>query len=593
MHTKELPSWNLADLYKGINDPKIGKDLNRYKKINQDLEKNYKGKISSLQTQEFLQAIKLYEEAAIISHILGAFAYLNMSTQMNNPETTAFYQNITEKMTDYSTSSIFFTLEINKLSDDKLKEFLKDKDVKKYSPWLKRLRMFKKYELSEEVESIFMEKGVTSGSAWVRLYDEKSVELKYVVDGKEYNDSEVYLLVQDKNAELRHKAGAEINRVCKENSTLFSFIYNMIIKDKAIEDNKRGFKTPMASMSLANNVEDDVVNCLADSVKDNYATVAHRFYKLKAKWLGTDKLSYWDRNAPLPFEDDEEYSWDDAVKLVLSAYQDFSPKLHNLAVDFFNKPWIDVPTKNGKRSGAFAHPVSSVKHPYLFLNFTGRQRDVLTLAHELGHGCHMRLSHKRGELQDDTPLTLAEVASVFAESLTFKRLLSKTKDDKVKLCLIASKVNDMINTAIRQISFHFFEQRVHEERKAGEVSVERLSQIWQEEISSSLGSAVDMQNAEYVWSQVSHFFHVPFYVYAYSFADCVVNSLFGVYQEGNIVGFEDKYLDLLSETGVKKYDMLLKPFGLNAKDKDFWNKGLSVISGYIDELEKLDKKLKL
>lgn len=593
MKKSKLPSWDLSDLYSGINDPKIKKDLNKFMKLNKDLEKKFKNKISDLCPKEFLEAIKIYEEMSIISHILGAFAYLNMSTQMNNPEATAFFQDISEKMTDYSKPSIFFSLEINKLSDKKIKEFLKDKEIRKYSPWLKRIRMFKKYELSEEAEEIFMEKGVTSGNAWVRLYDERSVELRYSVDGKEYNDSDIYLLIQDKNAETRRKAGAEVNRVCKENSNLFSFIYNMIIKDKSIEDNKRSFKTPMAPMCLANNVEDIVVDTLADSVKDNYAKIAHRFYKLKAKWLGVEKLSYWDRNAPLPFEDDASYSWDDAVKIVLDAYKKFSPKLYDLALDFFDKPWVDVPTKDGKRSGAYAHPVSSVKHPYLFLNFTGRQRDVLTLAHELGHGCHMRLSHKQGELQDDTPLTLAEVASVFAESLTFKKMLDEIDDDKIKLCLIASKVNDMINTAIRQISFHFFEKRAHNERKNGELSVERLSQIWQEEIQSSLGNAVEMKNAENVWSQVSHFFHVPFYVYAYSFADCVVNSLFSVYQEGKVKNFEDKYLALLSETGVKKYDALLKPFGLDAKDKGFWNKGLSVISGYIDELEKLDKKLKL
>ncbi|MDR1693998.1 MAG: M3 family oligoendopeptidase [Lactobacillaceae bacterium] len=593
MKSNKLPSWDLSDLYKGTNDAGINKDLEKFRKLNKDLEKKYKGKIAGLKAEEFFGAVKIYEEMSIISHVLGAFAYLNMATQMNNPEATAFYQDISEKLTDYSMPSVFFSLEINQLPDSKIKEFLSNKDVKTYSPWVKRIRMFKKHELSEEAESIFLEKNVTSGSAWVRLYDEKSVELKYIVNGKEYNDSEIYLLVQDKNKEIRHKAGAEINKVCKENASLFAFIYNMIIKDKAIENNKRSFKTPMSSMCLANNVEDDVVNILADSVKDNYAKIAHRFYKLKAKWLGVKKISYWDRNAPLPFEEDTKYSWEQSVQIVLDAYKKFSPKLYNLALDFFDKDWVDAPTRNGKRSGAFAHPVSSSKHPYLFLNFTGRQRDVLTLAHELGHGCHMRLSHKQGELQDDTPLTLAEVASVFAESLTFKKLLGDTDNDKLKLCLIAAKVNDMINTAIRQISFHFFEKKAHDERKNGELSIEKLSQIWQEELKASLGECVEIDNAEYVWSEVSHFFHVPFYVYAYSFADCVVNSLYSVYQEGGVKGFEDKYLTLLSETGVKKYDVLLKPFGLDAKDKDFWNKGLSVISGYIDELERLDKKLKL
>ncbi|MDD4555702.1 MAG: M3 family oligoendopeptidase [Alphaproteobacteria bacterium] len=590
----KLPAWNLSDLYSGIKDEKISQDMEKYKKLNEKLEKDYKGKISALSGEAFSQAMKIYEEIVVLGHFLGGFGYLNMCTQMNNKDATIFFQNISEKLTDYSKNSVFFSLEINQLSEEQIKKLLQNEKVANYKPWLDRLRLFKKYELSEEMESLLMEKSVTSSSAWVRLYDEYSAELKYVVDGKEYNDSEISKLTQDQNIELRHKAGREINRVSKENDNLFSFIYNMILKDKAIEDEKRGFKAPIDSQNLANNVEGEVVESLVASVTANYKNIAHRFYKLKAKWLGVEKLSYWDRNAPLPFEADKDYAWDEAVKIVLQAYQDFSPKLHEIALDFFDKNWIDVPVRNGKRSGAFAHPVSSHAHPYLFLNYTGKLRDVLTLAHELGHGCHMRLSGKQGELQDDTPLTLAEVASVFAESLTFKKLLETIDDDKLKLCLIAGKVNDMINTAIRQIAFHNFETRAHRERKLGEVSSEKFIAFWQEEMKESLGDYVEVnEDCEYIWSQVSHFYHLPFYVYAYSFADCVVNSLYSVYRGGKVENFADKYLHMLSETGVKKYDELLKPFGLDAKDEKFWNMGLGVISEYIDELERLDKKLRL
>lgn len=594
MSNEILPAWDLTDLYADINDSKIQEDLESYKKLNEKLSSDYKGKIASISSKNLLGAIKLCEEMDILEGTLGNFAYLNMVTQMNNKDAMSFYQNISEKLSDYSKPSIFFSLEINQLSQDKLDEFLKDDEVKNYAPFLKRIRLFKPYELSEPVEEVFHEKSITSSAAWVRLYEEHSSRLKYSVDGKEYNDAEISKLLLDKNPLTREKAGKEINRVTKENAALFSYIYNMIIKDKSISDNKRGFKSPISSKNLANRVETETVVALTDAVKKNYANLAHRFYKLKAKWLGVEKIQYWDRNAPLPFSDDTHYSWNDSVKIVMDAYNKFSPQLRGLGEGFFKNNWIDVPPRDGKRNGAFAMPMPRKYHPYLLLNFVGKQNDVLTLAHELGHGCHFLLSQKQGELNDSTPLTLAEVASVFGEMVTFQSLKSNSNNDKAKLCLIASKVNDMINTAVRQIAFHFFETRAHEERKNGELSEDRLSQIWVEEMQSSLGPWVNVdENSAYIWAQVGHFFFSPFYVYAYSFADCLVNSLYQVYQENLVPDFEKKYLQMLSETGIKKYDELLEPFGLDAKNPDFWSKGLSLISSYIDELEVLDKKLGL
>ncbi len=594
MSNEKLPAWDLTDLYNDINDPKIQADLESYRKLNEKLSDDYKGKLASVSAKDFLGAIKLCEEMGVLESALGNFAYLNMVTQMNNKDAVSFYQNISEKLSDYSKPSIFFSLEINQLSQDKLYELLADNEIKDYIPFLKRIRLFKPYELSEPVEEIFHEKSITSSAAWVRLYEEHSSRLKYSVDGKEYNDAEIGKLLLDKDPVIREKAGKEINRVTKENAPLFSYIYNMIIKDKSISDNKRGFQSPISSKNLANRVEPETVVALTDAVKKNYANLAHRFYKLKAKWLGVEKIQYWDRNAPLPFSDDTHYSWDDSVKIVLDAYNKFSPKLRGLGEGFFKNNWIDVPPRDGKRNGAFAMPMPIKYHPYLLLNFVGKQNDVLTLAHELGHGCHFLLSQQQGELNDATPLTLAEVASVFGEMVTFQSLKSNSNDDKAKLCLIASKVNDMINTAVRQIAFHFFETRAHEERKNGELSEDRLSQIWVEEMQSSLGPWVNVdENSAYIWAQVGHFFFSPFYVYAYSFADCLVNSLYQVFQENSVTNFEDKYLQMLSETGVKKYDELLAPFGLDAKNPDFWNKGLNLISSYIDELEALDKKLGL
>ncbi len=587
-----LPAWNLSDLYKGIKDPQINKDLAAYKKSALDFAKKYKGKIAKLSAKGFADMAADCEARSVLGNKIGVFAYLSMVTQMKNAQVMSFYQNISEKLNEYAKPVIFLSLEINKLPDSTIKGWMKDKKAAYFEPWLKRIRTFRKYELSEAVEEVFHEKSVTSGEGWERLYEETSARLKYIVDGKEYNDAEIAKLTLDKSSKTRTKAGKEIARVCTENAPLFTLNYNMIVKDKAIEDIKRGFKSPVASQNLANRVDDKAVEALAKEVKANYVNIAHRFYKLKAKWLGIKKLEYWDRNAPLPFESDKKYTWEQAVEIVLKAYKEFSPKLYDLAKDFFNpkSSWIDVPPRDGKRSGAFAMPLPEAYHPYLFLNFTGKQNDVLTLAHELGHGCHMRLSSKQGDLNDATPLTLAEVASVFAEMLTFQSLLKQASTPKEKLCLIAGKVNDMINTAVRQIAFHFFETRVHNERRSGEVTQARLAQIWKEEMAASLGKYVNIDEVtENNWIQVGHFFWKPFYVYAYSFADCLVNSLYQVYQKGKIKDFANKYLHMLSLTGVKKYDELLKPFGLDAKDAKFWSFGLNLISSYIDELEKLDK----
>ena len=589
---KQLPAWDLSDMYKGINDPKIAKDLEKIRKGKQAFAKKYKGKIASLSADDFAAMLKEEEKLSDIGAVLGEFAYLNMVTQMQNKEATGFYQDISEKLTEYSKPMVFWGLELNKLPEAHIKELYKNEKVAFYKPFLTRVRRFKNYELSEEVEEILMEKSITSSDAWVRLYEETCSRLKFYIDGKEYNDAEITKLLLDKDPLIREKAGKEIGRVSKENTPLLTLIYNMIIKDKAIEDVKRGFKTPVSAPNLGENVSDKVVATLAETVRQNYANISHRFYKLKAKWLGVKKIQYWDRNAPLPFAKDTHYSWEESVNIVLKAYKEFSPKLYNIAKNFFENNWIDVPPRQGKRSGAFAAAAGTATHPYLLLNFVGKQNDVLTLAHELGHGCHMMSRRKNGQLNETSRMTTEEVASVFGEMMTFQSMVKSMPDSPEKLALIAGKVSDMINTAIRQIAFHFFETRAHDERRNGELSEDRLSQIWLEEMRASLGKYVEVdENSAHIWNQIGHFFFRPFYVYAYSFADCLVNSLYQVSQEGKVKDFPDKYLDMLTKTAITDYDKLFKPFGLNPNDADFWNKGLSLISSYIDELERLDKKL--
>ena len=592
MNKEQLPAWNLNDLYKSIDDPQINIDLEQYKTFCEKFACLYKGKLASLDSKDVFNMLRAYEKNSSLGSRIAGFAYLNMVTQMKNQKAMAFYQNISEKLTDYSKPLVFFSLEINNLSEKTIEQWFQNSNVLFYKPWFERIRRYKPYELCEPVEEILLEKSVTSSSAWVRLYEETSSRLQYTVNGKIYNDAQISKLLLDKDEKIRHQAGVEMNRVAEENADLFAFIYNMIIKDKAIEDEKRGFKLPMSSRNLNENVTDATVQTLAETVRGNYQNIAYRFYKLKAKWLGKEKITYWDRNSTLAFADHAESSWHEAVSTVLEAYRNFSPKLYEIAKDFFDHDWIDVPPRDGKRSGAFCAPVCVEAHPYLMLNFVGKRNDVLTLAHELGHGCHHQTRTKNGELNEYSRMTTEEVASVFGEMIVFQSMVAKLPDGPEKLALIASKVSDMINTAIRQIAFHFFESRAHMERKNGELSKERLCDIWLEEMKISLGDAVEVGNdCRFIWSQVGHFFFLPFYVYAYSFADCLVNSLYQVYQEGKVKDFADKYLNMLSLTAISDYSKLLKPFGLNPNDADFWNKGLNLISSYIDELERLDQKI--
>ena len=589
-----LPAWDLSDLYKNIEDPKITSDIRKIEKLALAFSKDYKGKINKLTSAEFLKSIRRYEEIDIMSGKLMEYAFLELSTRSDNKQVTTFYQNTNEQVIAANKPTIFYTLEINKLSNKQLSEHLKNPDIAHYKPWLDMLRMFKKYELSEELEELLADKSMTSSEGWDRLYVETNSNQKFVLDGKEYNEGELMQFLRSKDAATRAKAGKEYNRVAKNKIDLFAMIYNMLIKDKSIEDNKRGFARPDSSRNLSNRVDDSVVDALAQAVKDRYADLSHRFYKLKAHWLGVKKIGYWDRNAPLPFAQDKKVSWDEAVKTVLNAYKTFSPDFAKIGQKFFEHAWIDVPPRAGKQSGAFCAGTGGMPHPYLLLNFNGKESDILTLAHELGHGCHHILCYPKGDLNDLTPTVLAETASVFAEMVTFQSLVKNLDDNATKLCLIADKVNDMINTVSRQIAFHFYERRIHDARKNGEVPAEQICKIWVEEMQNYLGKYVNVdEDSSCLWAHLTHAFNQPFYNYSYAFADCLVNSLYQVYRDGSVKDFADKYLGMLSQTGIKRYDELLKPFGLDAHDPKFWDKGMDLIAEYIDELERLSRKLKL
>ncbi|KJS44761.1 MAG: oligoendopeptidase F [Rhodospirillaceae bacterium BRH_c57] len=581
-----MPVWDLSDLYPAPESPELKADLASVEAAARDFGTRLRGKVSSLDGAAFGAAIAEYEKLCEVLYRILSYGQLLHSANVSDPEVGRFYQGLNEKGTEISTETLFFTLEINRLDEGRLAEMMTAPEAAHYAPWIRDVRLFKDHQLSDDLEKLMHEKDITGAQSWVRLFDETMAALRFPIDGQDLTITEAMTMLSDRDGAARQKAAKALGKVLGDNIRLFGLITNTLAKDKELEDKWRHYPHPMASRNLANQVEDEVVDALVGAVKDSYPRLSHRYYSLKAKWFGVDKLDYWDRNAPLPEDDDRRWAWDEATALVMDAYHRFSPALGEVGKRFFDHNWIDVPARAGKASGAFAHPTVPSAHPYLLLNFMGRGRDVMTLAHELGHGVHQVLAGKQGTLMSNTPLTLAETASVFGEMLTFRAMVDAETDPKRRRVLLASKVEDMLNTVVRQIAFHDFERQVHAERRTGELSTERLGEIWMSVQTDSLGPAFryDAEYATY-WAYIPHFVHSPFYVYAYAFGDCLVNSLYGVYEQGE-PGFQEKYLDMLRAGGTLRHRELLEPFGLDASDPGFWKKGLAVVEGFIDELEK-------
>ena len=583
-----LPEWDLSDLYPGRDSAELKADLQNAAEDARAFQKVYQGKLSSLDAAGFAKTIAEYEAMDEVLGKIMSFAYLVYASDMADPEIGKFFQNLQEKVNDIATDLLFYTLELNKLNDAVIDGFYRDNaGVRRYRPWLDNIRILKPYQLSDEIEKLLHEKSISGRSSWVRLFDETMAGLKFEVNGKTMPSQEVLHLLSDADGAVRKAAAKSLGKVFGENIRLFALVTNTLAKDKAIEDEWRGAENPMTMRHLSNQVEPEVVEALTDAVKASYPTLSHRYYKLKAKWLGQEKLDYWDRNAPLPEDDDRVIGWDEARETVLDAYGRFSPELADLGREFFDKPWIDAAVRPGKAPGAFAHPTVPSAHPYLLVNYQGKVRDVMTLAHELGHGVHQVLAGPQGALLSDTPLTLAETASVFGEQLTFRALLEKETDPVRRRVMLAGKVEDMINTVVRQIAFYEFEVRLHQARREEELSPDQIGEIWMAVQKESLGPAIRLHDEyQYFWSYIPHFIHSPFYVYAYAFGDCLVNALYAVYQDSE-KGFQAKYFDMLKAGGTLRHKELLAPFGLDASDPSFWSKGLSVIEGFIDELENL------
>jgi oligoendopeptidase F len=589
---EKLPEWNLADLYSGIAADEVARDLDRMDAECIAFEQDYKGRLAERTAQEgggswLAAAVKRYEAIDDLAGRLGSYASLVHAGDSVDPAISKFYGDVSERLTAASVHLLFFALELNRIDDAVIERAMQTPELGHYRPWIEDLRKDKPYQLEDRVEQLFHEKSVSGYSAWNRLFDQTISSLRFKVGGRELAIEPTLTLLQDRAGEKRKAAAQALAKTFKVNERTFALVTNTLAKDKEISDRWRGFEDVADSRHLANRVERDVVDALVSSVRAAYPRLSHRYYALKAGWFKKKKLAHWDRNAPLPFAATGTIAWPDARKMVLTAYRAFSPEMAGIAERFFTDRWIDAPVRPGKAPGAFSHPTTPSAHPYVLMNYQGKPRDVMTLAHELGHGVHQVLAAGNGALMAPTPLTLAETASVFGEMLTFKRLLAQTKSSKQRQALLAGKVEDMINTVVRQIAFYSFERAVHTERRNGELTAQRLGEIWLGVQGESLGPAIDLRPGyENFWMYIPHFIHSPFYVYAYAFGDCLVNSLYAVYENAQD-GFAERYLAMLSAGGTKHYSELLKPFGLDAKDPRFWDGGLSVIAGMIDELEEM------
>jgi oligoendopeptidase F len=581
-----LPAWDLSDLYMAPDDARIEADLQAAGEKALAFEAEYRGRLAGLSGAELALAMRTYEKVEESLGRVMSYAQLLFSADSTDPAQGKFYQTMSERVTDIGTHLLFFTLELNLIGEAELAEKLSDKALARYAPWFRDLRVFLPHQLSDELEKLLHEKEVTGPAAWSRLFDETTAALRVNVKGEELTLSAALNKLSDPDRTVREAAGKAVGEGMARNEKLFSLLTNTLAKDKEIVDTWRKYPAPASARNRSNMVEDEVVAALTQAVVASYGKLSHRYYGMKAKWLGLEKLEYWDRNAPLPDDEDRDVSWPEAKSRVLAAYGAFNPELAEIIKPFFEKRWIDAALRPGKAGGAFAHPTVPSAHPYVLMNYHGRTRDVMTLAHELGHGVHQVLAGGQGYLMSGTPLTLAETASVFGEMLTFRSLLDAEKDPKRRRIMLAQKVEDMLNTVVRQIAFYQFELKVHEERRTGELLPERIGEIWLEVQRESLGPVFNFaEEYRLFWAYVPHFIHSPFYVYAYAFGDCLVNALYAVFQESeDKAEFARKYTEMLKAGGTLRHKELLAPFGLDASRPDFWQKGLDVISGFIDEL---------
>jgi oligoendopeptidase F len=585
----DLPEWNLSDLYTSPDAAELRRDLAWLDHHCAEFAHDYEGRLATLDAGQLLEAVRRYERIDIVSGRIISYAGLRYYQITTDNDRAKFMADCQDRITASTTSLVFWSLEFNRLDDDHLAARLaQSPELARYKPVFDRMRAMKPHQLSDELEKFLHDQSTVGAAAWNRLFDETIAGLSFRIGEEDLNIEGVLNLFTDQDRSRREAAFHTLAARFRDHVRTFARIHNTLAKEKEIEDRWRKMPTPQHARHLSNHVEPEVVQALRDAVVAAYPRLSHRYYQLKARWLGLDRLQLWDRNAPLPIQESRIIPWAEAQETVLSAYATFDPRLADLAHPFFTRGWIDARVKAGKAPGAFAHPTVTEVHPYVMLNYLGKPRDVMTLAHELGHGVHQVLAAGQGELLSSTPLTLAETASVFGEMLTFRKLLAQARTPAERKTLLAGKVEDMINTVVRQIAFYDFEGRLHAARAQGELTPDDINAIWMTVQAESLGDAFDWADGyETFWVYIPHFVHSPFYVYAYAFGDGLVNALYAVYEEGD-PAFREKYFEMLKAGGSKHHKDLLAPFGLDASDPGFWAKGLAMIEGFIDELERIE-----
>ena len=586
------PTWDLTDLYDGIADGAIAADIAACRQEAEQLEAAWQGRLADADGAALAGLIADYERILEMLGKAQSHAQLLFAASTTDSQIARHHQSIREASADIGARLLFIELELAALDDAHVTQLLDTPALAVWQPWLRRVRAWAPHQLAPDMERMLAERAPSGRGAWVRLFDETAAALRFPFGGADVTEAEILNALSSPNGDERRAAGETLSTTLKDNERLLSLVLNTIAKDKEVEDRWRGFARPVDSRNLDNDVDDGTVDALVGAVDSRNADLAHRYYRLKAEWMGGETINWWDRNAPLPGGDDRQFSWDEARQLVLDSFAGFDQQMAEQAEPFFSRNWIDAEPRAGKSSGAFSHPVTPSAHPYILMNFSGKSRDVMTLAHEMGHGIHQRLAADRGYLMSDTPLTLAETASVFAEMLAFRRLVDSADDPAIRRRLLAGKVEDMLNTVVRQIAFHNFETRFHDARRNAELTAEEISDIWMETQRAALGpSVVTGDDYRPIWGYIPHFVHTPFYVYAYAFGDCLVNALWQSYQlaqaGGQAADFVTGYRNLLQAGGTERYDVALQRFDLDPRDPAFWSLGLDMISGMIDELEGL------
>lgn len=588
-----LPRWDLSALFPGKDSPEFQKVLSDIDRDVKRFAQDWRGQVAKADGAALGAAVARFEQ--ITENIARVEAYVSLLRAADNSEDT-FAAKIDDRLRASVQDLLFFTLEINRIAEPALLQKIAAPELSKYAPWIAGLRASRAHQLDDEAEKYrHLKEGVAEG-AWRRLFDLTMQGLRFDVGGKKLTEAETLNIIDnDRDPARRRLAWDAFAKGLGENVGSFALITNTLAALKAAEDTQRGFEKPEDSRHLENHIDRDTVGALAAAVKSSYAKTSHRYYGWKAKKNGTARLHPADRNAPLADAPQKYIPWEEAKEIVLAAFAKLSPEMEKTGRRFFDEGWIDAEPREGKDSGGFSHPAVPSTHPFILVNYFGTTGDVMTLAHELGHGIHQVMAAKQGQLMADTPLTVAETASVFGEMLVFRALLDREEDPAARRAMISEKVEGMLNTVVRQTAFFTFEQKLHAEyREKGELSPERLGELWRETSRESLGPAVnmDVDGAQHFWAYVPHFIHTPFYVYAYAFGDCLVNTLYDAYDKAaDKNDFAQKYAALLSAGGSKSHEALLEPFGFDVNDPAFWRKGLGVIEKYIDELITLDQKI--